>query len=956
MIIRPRYPPRVPFPGYPAGGPHNQNLALLLGMGEGAGSVIHDHLGNNPATFHGPGWGSSPFGNAAILDGSTSWIEVPASTSFTGDQVDHPGPVLSVAMWLKWHSQSESYGIIYGEEDSGTFNMTFLIRSDQFPAIYFTTGNSDPVIGSSALVQDEWYHIVVTNGIDGGTNFYVNGKLIHSFSNWTGVQIANGNYRGRIGGGSIFGSGRYINGAVGPIAKWYRQLNPSEVAHLYEEPTSLWTPVRRFWQGQGGASPQSIVGSTGIVSAEAFGCVGGTVNLSGNQSVYGTCGGGIPSALVVGTAGALAIAPNLTGDAGIPSAEAFGFGGSVGTNPSITGLYGIPSAEAFGQGAVLLATAAPRPTSVFLGTQDITDLIILNTLTWTDTLNGPATGFFQMQDPAGLLHPLVGQPVYVYIGTERVFGGSVEEVTESSYQALARVVADVKLTDFSEIFDRRAIGNSYPLTNANTLTSILEDIVQNWLQGDGITLDLSAGDPGINLGPLIFNWIYIRQALNQLAAATAWDFRVDPYKVLKFFPNSSGVTSAPFTLRDNDGHVLATAGSGGGSGGTGESATIRTYRGKYRNRELIVSNTQTSSLWCDIFSVALPGPFPSQQQPPDGTRFFFVTKFGIAAAPIVKVNTNPQRVITLNQVSTAPPGSWDWYWIPPQGFSVASQGVSQNQANVRLTASDTLEVCYQTILPPVQYFQNQSEIVARAAIEGNSGIYDDVAQANDITDPSALAQYAQGLLRRFGNGGIPSQLMYSTMTAGLRIGMLQDVLLSQPVVAAGFYQISQLVWKEIDKTYLQFDITADKGANPGDWTAYFQAIQRRSQLILPANRETHSWQLAPSYPGIVNPGVPAGGILGQPYIVQNATGLIQSVTLYFSTPPTGQDFIFEIIINSDGTGPFTYPAGTNTPITFNFPQVGRVYAGDVCLFYIHQAGSVSRGSDGIATLNISVSV
>src|SRR5690242_7450158 len=85
----------------------------------------------------------------------------------------------------------------------------------------------------------------------------------------------------------------------------------------------------------GGGGGITLVGSAGIPSAESFGCIGGTVNLSGDQSIYGTCGSGIPSAEAFGTGGALAIAPNLTGTVGIPTAEAFGTGGTLTINAAI---------------------------------------------------------------------------------------------------------------------------------------------------------------------------------------------------------------------------------------------------------------------------------------------------------------------------------------------------------------------------------------------------------------------------------------------------------------------------------------------------------------------------------------------------------------------------------------------------------------------------------------------
>jgi len=681
-----------------------------------------------------------------------------------------------------------------------------------------------------------------------------------------------------------------------------------------------------------GAGVITITIAAGIPSAEAFGC-GTAVNTDGNQSI--TICSGIPSGEAFGVQPSLSTVPNIAIAVGIPSAEAFGVPVTLAQSPSIVIANGIPSAEKVNSPALI--PALTRPTTVFLAGVDVTNLVLVNTLQITDPLNGPSTATAKLYDPAGSLHPAVGQEFLVYRGTLRIFGGQVAEPLESAWQATKGTVTALKCNDFSQIFDHRIIGQYFTEGQGGNLEVTVGAIVDRLLSGDGITYNPVDGDPGVDLGPQLFNWIFVRQAFNQIAAKTGWDFRVDPYKVLRFFPHTTGVGTAPFSIAQNDGNILT------------ETVTVRTYRGKYANRIYIQANTQANPLWCETFSVAHPGLYPSSPQPPDGNRILFVTFYEITKPPQVSVNGVAQRVVNIADIATKP---YDWYW--GIGF-----GVAQNQANPRLQSTDVMVVCYETQLSPVTVIQDNAQITARAAVEGNSGFYDDVAQAQDILDPAGIAAYGAGILARFGSTGIPREVIYTTTPDkhGLQVGQLQQISMASPLIPSGLYLVTTLVTKEVDKQFLQYVCTATTGANPGDWTAFFAALQRRSQLTLPSLTEKYVFPIAPSYAGITNPGA-VGGIQGQPHIIRNAEELLQFVTVYFTSPPTGGDLPVNVVLNGSfalGIVSPTYPQAGTTAQTYYFQQPQRAFAGDVLQVYIGDVGGPGKnGKDGLFTVVSSV--
>jgi hypothetical protein len=681
----------------------------------------------------------------------------------------------------------------------------------------------------------------------------------------------------------------------------------------------------------------ALIGSAGIPSAEEFGCVGGTVNRGSEQQVYGTCGTGIASAEIVGSLGAVAIAPNLSGDAGIPSEELFGAGGSVATNPALHGQNGIPSAEAFGQGAIILRSGV----SLFIGGADLTKNYMVNSMNIVKTLSQVSTASFRFYDPTGTLRPVVGQEVIIYLGLVRIFGGTIDDQTETARQQRPDIFVDVKCSDFSGKLDRTTVGE---YDTSGSLSIVVAGIVRKYLSRDGFSYDASDGDPGVALGPMLFNWVSGRQAFQTLANASGWDFSVDEFKVIRFFPKSTGNASAPFNLADATPKAWLA-----------ETMKVRTYRGKYRNQELIRSSTQAKALWRDTFSTAIPGPFPLEAQPPDGHRIAFLTSFGITAPPIVAVNGNLQKVISLLQV--AQPGIvYDWYWIPQQGFPIPNPGVFQNQAHLPLTSGDVLTVDYQAQLSPVTVASCSGEIAARAAIEGDSGIYQDVQDAPNVTDPIALLQYAQALLNRYGcANGLPIDVTYQTDQPGLKPGMLQTIDITSPLVTLRTFLISQVSFKDMAGLFFRYTVAATSGQYLGDFAAFFAALVNRGQLAQPSNRANYVWQLAPSYPGIVNPGLHEG-VQPQPHVIQNPVEILQSFTLYFPNPP-GTDIEVEILQNGNGTGRHSYYAGTSIPQIFYFNpnQVQRALAGDVLQIYFPTLVSGTM-RDGILNLLTSVSV
>jgi hypothetical protein len=315
-----------------------------------------------------------------------------------------------------------------------------------------------------------------------------------------------------------------------------------------------------------------------------------------------------------------------------------------------------------------------------------------------------------------------------------------------------------------------------------------------------------------------------------------------------------------------------------------------------------------------------------------------VTKYGIISTPSVTVNGVPQRVVPFTAFPL-PAGSWDWYWIPQQGAPNPSPGVGQNPVNPVLQSTDVLVVGYPTLISPIILLQCSAQIAARAAIEGNSGIYADIQNSPNITDPTAITQYGQGLLDRYGClDGMPTQVMYSTLRSGVFAGMVQTIQRSHPLITSAVRQITNVSIRDVDGQYLVYTITADSGRYQGNWTEFYGQIVTAAQLPQPQNRMAYLFQIYPTVPGVTNPGG-TGGVQLQIQVVANPIEILQYLQVGMATPLTA-DLDVQINVNGSSTGSFTVPSGTGTPQTFYYTSTVTYHAGDSLQVVVNPHGSI----------------
>jgi predicted outer membrane repeat protein len=623
---------------------------------------------------------------------------------------------------------------------------------------------------------------------------------------------------------------------------------------------------------------------------------------------------------------------------------------------SISANYVLPINIEFGRGAVIEQTYI----SVFLNGVDISRRVLVNSIQITDQLAQPTTASFSIWDSTASIVPQVGQQVWIYLGTQRIFGGTIDQPFQTAFQAMpgsaflgsaggtAGVGSATSLstsssgggggaihcTDFSLLLSRRYAGIYFDGISSPTppfLIFMVQYLVANYLSGDGITYDDSNGDPGTNLGPQLFNWVTLQSAFNTLSSSTGWDFKIDPYGVLRFFPSDSGIGNAPFNISEGDGNVYA------------ESLGVEYYRSTYRNRQGVASPSQQGQLWTDTYP---PGPPGLGNQSPDGVRTGFQEQYPFTAIPTVYVNGGQQTVAESTPSGFVLPGgtpatNFQWYVVEFPSIGLFQNTNPATGGGSPLVAGDVLVIAYPSPGPaPILWVQDDVQIAARAAIEGNSGIYEDLQQAPSVTDPAAIAAYAVGLLARYGSAGMPFQVTYSSRNQkGVFSGQLQTIATTNPPVnVTGM--ISSVTWNDVDGQFMELAVTVLSGEYQGNFSQFFAALVAGTSLVPPANTSTYSWLLAPTVPGVVNPGITQEEwTFPQVAVVNNGVECLLYMTVNMAVAEPDNDDALQLLQNGTVIASVYIPPNATGPITI-YPTPGTIYLTQGDVLQIHRAAGV----------------
>lgn len=825
----------------------------------------------------------------------------------------------------------------------------------------FSGNNVSQVSATLSIVYyTSEYVLTGASGIESGEAFGADGVVAQNLLD--GRDVAG------ITSGEAFGSGGSctgpITGAAGiPSEEAFGSGGEAWVYEQLIQGSAGISSGEAF--GSGGSVTGPITGAAGIASGEAFGAGGSVIG-----PIIGSVG--IPSEEAFGSGGS--VSGPITGAAGIASGEAFGSGGYVAT---IVGNKGIPSALQFGAGGSLVSGIVGLdymgiPSGEAFGTTGAVLQLSTDNSNFAAWINGvqvavemdeihidrqlnfaSACELF-VQDPAGTWFPEVGQEVLIWYyhadsdTWKKIFAGQIEAPGLSK---TAGIVTDpdnrhrISCVDYARTLSKRIVRKKYPEAQFGTLTAILQDLSEHYLEPEGISW-VNQGDPGVTIGDLEFADVPLNEVLDQLHEIVDWDWQIDYDKNLYFFDRPNLITAAPFAIDEDLNEEW-------------RNMEVTRNRGLYRNRVYIKANfTRTSSIKSLTFTNLTDGYIDGHYTYYNG-EFLTSTLYQNQIQNVLDVKVNGVSVPWFAQDLEPAPADWDYMLIWAGDFSKIDliwNLLGKPGAAPGLGETVTIEFEVYNQLPEPIVVDNSSEIAARAAVEGGTGIYASVAEVTDIEDRDLLIEYATKLLDRFSEMGL--ELDFETDLYGLEPGQQIAVDLPSYNVSPSNLLVEAMSIEEVQKTLLRQRVKVSNQIQQRDALAAMQRLIRRIRKSGANVRTFAQWDVAVTYPGAVNPGLTVGTNVTNE-IILGQTITLAEIEIYLKEPPEGADAKFDI--RADGTTIF--PAGTYLTYPTTGGQVVHKIFADAPLTLpestrlrldIIQAGTTAPGSDGTILLKARV--
>ena len=408
-----------------------------------------------------------------------------------------------------------------------------------------------------------------------------------------------------------------------------------------------------------------------------------------------------------------------------------------------------------------------------------------NSLNLNDKLNERTTCSFTVIDPTFSIEP--GMEVTIVDDGNTVFAGNIENVGESG-DLIAYV--NVSCVDFSRLIDKRLVFDTFVDTNAG---DIVKSIITDFFAEEGII----EGDvqDGPEIKRAVFNYDSGNISMNYLAEVTGFNWDINKDKQLNFFDRQTN--TAPFDISDANRNY--------------KNLQVKKTKAQYRNRQYVQAGTDLT------LEIVKEKPTPK----PDGVSKTFIVRLPIGLKPTIFVND-----VAIDAANVGVNGiDQDKQYY----FSYNSNTVTQDDSVTTLDGTDKIEITYQGLYPIFIVADNPSAINERQAVEGGSGIYENVVEEKTLDGRDAAYQFAFGKLDKYGI--IPKIVTFDTYKHGLKSGQLLKVINAKHNVDGDFL-IESIATRD-DNGLTMYSVKCLDGSTLGGWEQFFKDLKRtQTQLVI----------------------------------------------------------------------------------------------------------------------------
>ncbi|HEX6956265.1 MAG TPA: hypothetical protein VF156_15430 [Agromyces sp.] len=468
-----------------------------------------------------------------------------------------------------------------------------------------------------------------------------------------------------------------------------------------------------------------------------------------------------------------------------------------------------------------------------IGGVDRSSMLQKGSLQIADEAQNRSTCRFVIVDTAGVYRPTTGVEVTIVDADgNTVFGGSIEKPRRSKRTKGGALSTDVTCVDYNAIADRHIVARSYVGQAAG---EIVRDIVQNDLAGEGISVigstisvtgsqigDVLSGaaevgtaqvgairHTGVQDGPVIDEATFVyekaSQAFDALAELIGFYWNIGYDKTLTFAPPEQ--VQAPFDIIEGSDAPDADQRS------NFRDLVVEESREQYRNRQYLRAGTGETDSRTESFKG-------------DGATKTFLLAFPAHTEPVVTVN-GVAKTVGIQGVETGK----DWYWNKGESELTQADGAAA------LLSTDTLAATYTGEYPLIVVSSNDDAIADRAAIEGGSGVYEEIIDDESLDTVDLANEKAAALLRRYGR--IAERIDFQTDETGLRAGQLVRIW-SPDNGVDGDYFIESIDASDVGAAdgRIRHDVTAILGERLDNWIDFFRRLTDSGRRFILRENET----------------------------------------------------------------------------------------------------------------------
>lgn len=427
---------------------------------------------------------------------------------------------------------------------------------------------------------------------------------------------------------------------------------------------------------------------------------------------------------------------------------------------------------------------------------------INESITIEDTIGERSTASFVVWDEAGTSHYRKGEPYQILDNEgDLLISGVIEDSQEEECGPHdPGLLHNITGADNHYFADKRIVARSY--TNM-TAGGIVRDLVEYYLNPEGIYGDDSTIQDGPVITEAVFNYIPVTDCLNSLAEKAGFWWNIDSRRMLHFV--SKITYTAPWEL--SSAQIL-------------DVPEVTQGNPQYRNKQYILGGKDITDPLTEV-------------KKGDGQSKSFTLGFPLAQEPILKVNKNDG----LGFVAVAPfeigikgkDKEKQWYWS--KGDPVIVQD-DDNELVPVLGETDLLQVTYQGEFPVVAVYSSAPEIDRLRDFQGSgTGLVENVANEETNSKDAAL-QSAVAKIRQYAVDG--RQLQFQTDCKGLKPGQLLKVNLPKYGLN-NLEMLIQTVQIQDDVSRLIYDVTAIEGPIDESWATFFYNLTTAKQQVIREN-------------------------------------------------------------------------------------------------------------------------